>query len=94
MKKNNNQVVLFAIIGMFLLTADSFCKNQIRDSVSGQYRDTNREETVKPAQNDPPEDTETKGSITTLQFSEKGIQSFDSIENEGKNIRFYIGIIL
>jgi hypothetical protein len=93
MKIINNPVIPFIIIGMFILTADSLCKNQIRDTLSGPHRDTSFEKPAIQAQSEDKGDSGVKRSAP-LPFSEKEIQPFESIENEGKYIEFGIGIIL
>ena len=94
MNKINNPVILFIIIGMFVLTFDSLCKNQVSDTMSGPYQAIDPDEPVKPAHNYAIEDQEIKGSAAPLPLPEKEIQPYESTEYEGKNIKFGIGIIL
>jgi hypothetical protein len=94
MNKINNPVIHLIIIGMLLLTVDSLCKNQVSDTMSGPNQAINPNGPAMPAQNYSIEDQGIKGSAAPLPHSEKEIQLHESKENEGKNIKFGIGIIL
>jgi len=94
MKKINNPVILLIIIGIFVLTVDLLCKNQVSDTMSGPYQAINPDGPAMPAQNYSIENQGIKGSAAPLPHSEKEIQPYESTENEGKNIKFGIGIIL
>jgi hypothetical protein len=94
MNRLNIPVIYLLILGLSLLILDFFYKNQVKNTVYGRNGDILIEEPVKQARSF---ETENKGNNTIASprsFSEMGVQSCESIEEEGINTKFGMVIIL
>jgi len=94
MNKIKNQAMPLLIVILSLLTFDFLYENQVKDAASAHNEAVTIEKNAEPDQSKGKENTIRNPFTLPQSPSEKEIQSFETVENEGTNTKFALEIIL
>jgi hypothetical protein len=94
MNKINNPVMPFLIVVISLLTFNYLYKVPVNNTAFSRKGGSIIKESVEPDPSNGKENTVSNPFAFPKPFSEKEFQSFETIETEGINTKFAIGIIL